>query len=454
MDTRWYCFDDSACMPIVDSNTNQLNNILNNGSSSVCTENAYILFYKRRDSMKNEKWWSNCIDRSLFTFDEFYNFYNYYDSIEKEQQLYQNQQQVEYTRQLKYTPNFQQPQQQQQQLQQPNNHVGASNQKKFSSTSLRASIKNKFLGSNRNATQSNAAMLYVDNPNDYVINDYSYSYKNGENNEFICERELNKKLERDRQEDILKNASSRFYVSTDDKNLNMMQSPLFVNSYDETNKPSRLLKQNSLNKISSTTSSPAKQPQQQQQQHNESPTTSSVTSKSMSSSSSSYQTNRLLNYEDTANIYENDKLLNHEMEKLNLRSNNSGSSLLNYPNDNEYIYVHNNNNNNNNNMNNNSQYQSDFYSQNYNENIRYDSNNIRFNQKYQQETNSNFVNLRNDYLLKSNQNQQPPPTTPRQTTNFNNQSKLVNKSIDGNNSINNKNANLKYMNPSSIETPI
>ena len=434
-------------MPIIDSTTNQTNNIFNNGSSSVCTENAYILFYKRRDCMKNEKWWSNYIERSLFSFDEFYNFYNFYDSIEKEQQLYQNQQQVEYIRQLKYGSNYQKQQQN-------TNQNGLQNQKKSSTTSLRASIKNKFLGSNRNANQSNSTMTYVDNPNDYVINDYSYSYKTGDNNnDFICDREINKKIERDRQDDILKNASSRFYVPTDDNNL--MQSPLvYVNSYDEINKPSRLLKQNSLNKITSASSSPAKQ--QQQQQQNESPSASSTTSKSLSSSSSSYQTNKLLNYEDTNNIYENEKILNNEMDKLKLKSNNSGSSLLNYPNDNEYIYVNNNNKNNNNNNSNNSHNQSDFYSQDYSERNIYDRNNIRYNQ---QQVNSNFLNLpNNNYSLKPNQNQNqntPPPTTPRQTTNFNNnQTKLLNKSNDGNNSGNTKNANIKYMNPSRIETPI
>lgn len=82
IDTRWYCFDDSNCKPLFDDRDL---NVFNNGSSNVCTENAYILFYKKRDCMVNETWWKNHIDKSLNDYDEFDIFIRNLEFIEKYQ---------------------------------------------------------------------------------------------------------------------------------------------------------------------------------------------------------------------------------------------------------------------------------------------------------------------------------------------------------------------------------
>ena len=87
IDTRWYCYDDASCIPMADMN--QLGNVNLNGANSVCTENAYILFYKRRNCMKNEKWWYNFVDRALYESDEFHRYLNAMDLIERQQQEYQ-----------------------------------------------------------------------------------------------------------------------------------------------------------------------------------------------------------------------------------------------------------------------------------------------------------------------------------------------------------------------------
>lgn len=68
---------------------------------------------------------------------------------------------------------------------------------------------------------------------------------------YMCERELNRQAERERQEQILKNSSSRNNLI----NLDAHQiqygagagglTPAIVNHYDEYNKPQRLLKKNS-----------------------------------------------------------------------------------------------------------------------------------------------------------------------------------------------------------------
>jgi hypothetical protein len=85
--TQWFCFDDSTTFGIGDTNDGNTN-ILNNGSGSVCTDNAYILFYKRRHCMRDEKWWRSHIDRNLFDLNDFHHFFTFYDEIEKRQQHY------------------------------------------------------------------------------------------------------------------------------------------------------------------------------------------------------------------------------------------------------------------------------------------------------------------------------------------------------------------------------
>jgi ubiquitin C-terminal hydrolase len=113
IDTRWYCFDDASCSLLNEStptfatapssnsiqtsgtlSSNKVNSAYNNnGSSLVCTENAYILFYKRRNCMRNEKWWLSFVDRSLHEHDEFSRFVANLALIEKQQHLYELEEQ-------------------------------------------------------------------------------------------------------------------------------------------------------------------------------------------------------------------------------------------------------------------------------------------------------------------------------------------------------------------------
>lgn len=88
VDTRWYCFDDSTCTPLFDTNQ-AASNIHNTGSGSVCTENAYILFYKRRMCLTNERWWKPYIERTLYEYDEFNTYVSNLDAIERHQHIQQ-----------------------------------------------------------------------------------------------------------------------------------------------------------------------------------------------------------------------------------------------------------------------------------------------------------------------------------------------------------------------------
>lgn len=104
VDTKWYCFDDANCTPLSDlnqptSNYNSSNNILNSGSNFVCTEHAYILFYKKRNCMRNERWWTNYVDKTLYEHDEFDRFLHNLDQIELEQRKHQLTQQTQQLRQ-------------------------------------------------------------------------------------------------------------------------------------------------------------------------------------------------------------------------------------------------------------------------------------------------------------------------------------------------------------------
>jgi hypothetical protein len=65
------------------------NSIFNNGSGAVWTENAYILFYKKRNCMRNERWWASYVDRGLYEYDDFDRFLHNLDQIETEQKLNQ-----------------------------------------------------------------------------------------------------------------------------------------------------------------------------------------------------------------------------------------------------------------------------------------------------------------------------------------------------------------------------
>lgn len=97
MDLKWYCFDDANCIPL--SNLNPQENspiwrILNNGSENIFSENAYILFYKKRQCMSNEKWWINYVDQALLDFDEYSYFLRYYELIESKQNEEQEKKQI------------------------------------------------------------------------------------------------------------------------------------------------------------------------------------------------------------------------------------------------------------------------------------------------------------------------------------------------------------------------
>lgn len=96
VDTKWYCFDDASCTTLseISNHQNGTSNIFNNGSNGVWTENAYILFYKKRNCMRNERWWTSYIDRSLYEHDEFDRFLHNLDQIEEEQKKYQQTQQI------------------------------------------------------------------------------------------------------------------------------------------------------------------------------------------------------------------------------------------------------------------------------------------------------------------------------------------------------------------------
>ncbi|RNA23257.1 ubiquitin carboxyl-terminal hydrolase 31-like [Brachionus plicatilis] len=95
-DLKWYCFDDANCIPMSDLNpqlTSPFWKIYNNGSENICTENAYILFYKKRGCMENEKWWLTYVDRSLLDYDEYDYFVHHYDLIESKQSQEQDKNQ-------------------------------------------------------------------------------------------------------------------------------------------------------------------------------------------------------------------------------------------------------------------------------------------------------------------------------------------------------------------------
>jgi hypothetical protein len=143
VDTRWYCFDDSNCTSLSEQSsttttTNSPNNIFNNGFNQVCTENAYILFYKKRNCMTNEKWWINYIDRSLYSSPEFVEYYNDLSTIEKLQQQ-----------------NHAEQQQHQNNLQQNDNSKKSSSSGVGGSSSLKSSLKHKILGTSKSTSNLN-----------------------------------------------------------------------------------------------------------------------------------------------------------------------------------------------------------------------------------------------------------------------------------------------------------
>jgi hypothetical protein len=312
IDTRWYCYDDANCTPILDPSSSA-SSIFNNGSSAVCTENAYILFYKRRDCMRNERWWKDYVDRSLYDYDEFYTFANNLHFIEHEQRMFQLSQQV---KQLGYHR-----QQQQQQMLQVVSKENGTSKKSNGLRTLR-----KLLGNGR----TNAS-------------NYNYDETSSENNE----------LEASKQTELFKNSRSNNFNSESEGYGSLNDTPnAFINQYDENNKPKRLIKQyaskepgNSLNYGSSSSSSPSKN-------LTNSPSSSKTVSSStntLSNLAGSISNNSLfspLQPNNNASAQINEPAQENENNLISLSEdfgrkvviNKVQDSILNYPNDNEYIY--------------------------------------------------------------------------------------------------------------------
>lgn len=211
VDSRWYCFDDSNCTPLVDAPTN---GIFNTGFNQVCTENAYILFYKKRGCMTNDHWWVNYVDRYLFNSQEFVDYCQDLPLIERRQQQYESQVQT--------VPSGNKS------SQEGNAVVQSATVKK--PTSLRSSIKNKLLGKSGTSSEMD-------------------SYDQTDSNEFYYhQRESSRPRSHQPQ-----------YHQTYNGNLIDMNDNSYatsVNYYDENNKPKRIQqKQNSnSSSLTSTTS--------------------------------------------------------------------------------------------------------------------------------------------------------------------------------------------------------
>ncbi len=210
----------------------------------------------------------------MFNYDEFINFHTYYDSIEREQQLHQQHQQLEYLKQLQVgvrpISHTNSPIQNQQ-------YTGT--QKK--STSLKSSIRNKLslLSATTSANQRSSPNLYT-NGNDLASSNQSNQSKSSaadytitqecESTEstasdFVCQRQ---QVKQQSGNDLMRHdqAMNRFYISE------------HINSYDEFNRPKRLLKNQQARSASSKQASAY--------DSNESPVSTVSNSKSISSSSS------------------------------------------------------------------------------------------------------------------------------------------------------------------------
>jgi len=272
IDTQWYHYDDSNCIPITDNSTNNNNpqNIYNDGSSGVCTENAYILFYKLRDCMRNEKWWKPYIDRVLYDYDEFHYFLANLDLIEKHQQRKINEQNKQ----------FNQPQSQVQIISKENSGTHINGIKKISSG---VKTLRKFLG-NSNSSSRIEETLRFESSNESVPTHESLSRDSN------YQRESNKKNDRLNYQEEMSNSNSEIVL---------------LNYYDEIIKPKRLMKQNNPSSNSSNSLNAAG-------------STSSVSSSSPLSKQNASQVSGL------------------NFDNLILTNDRQNSNLLNYPSDNDY----------------------------------------------------------------------------------------------------------------------
>ncbi len=211
IDTQWYAYDDANCFPIIDNSisSNNFQNIYNDGSSGVCTENAYILFYKQRGCMRNEKWWKPYIDRVLYDYDEFHTFLANLDLIEKHQQRNQtNEQNKQFNQQPTHV----------QIISKENYGTHLNSMKKISSG---VKTLRKFLGNSNSNSRIEETMRFESSNESVPSNDAQ-------------SKDLNYQSEHTKQNDLLNHR-------TDMKNSN--SDVLLLNCYDEIIRPKRLAKQ-------------------------------------------------------------------------------------------------------------------------------------------------------------------------------------------------------------------
>lgn len=380
-----------------------MNTIFNNGSGNICTENAYILFYKRRNCMRNEKWWINYVDRSLLDYDEFEYYLRNLDQIEKQQHEYQNQQQIKFLQNQKTTRNT------------TTNGYNTIGKK---SNGIK-SFKEKIIGSgNRSQTEMSSTIINFD------LDQTGDSNSNSRSNYLDLE-------------------SSNYDIITP------------VNCYDELNKPKRLIKREMSREFSPSvntplTSSPTKQ-------NSNSPSTPSSSSKALSnntlsniatsspSTHPSSKSSSIVKMNSDGNLinFTDSGLSNDLIQQLNLKED--VDFLLNYPNDNEFIYHQ----------------QQHYYNPNtvvhnqaiYGHMIPYQQKQFVYQQNPVQHLNgisNNFIYANN--LVYHKRGVQAQSSSQRQQINMNTNS--LSKNSSNANTSSGTNSSNRYINPSSIETPI
>ena len=282
VDTKWYCFDDSNCFPLVD---NPSDHILNTGFNNVFTENAYILFYKRRYCMTNEHWWINHVDRALYNSPEFVEYYRDIAQIERQQQHSHNETQLSAN-----------------QAKKPN--------------SLRSSIKNRILGTGK----SGAANLHS-NSAEELAHEHT---QRGDDREIIKEQE---------------ETGGGNLINLDEHQLSNS-----INYYDELNRPKRIQhhKQNTSNFSNASTSSSNttthSTPARPSFASNNANALHKMFSMDTANLAAKYanESDDLIHLDPVAHI---NNSLNRQLKLAD--ANSSGQDLLlNYPSDNEFVYYH------------------------------------------------------------------------------------------------------------------
>ena len=241
---------------------NQLGNVNMNGANSVCTENAYILFYKRRNCMKNEKWWYNFVDRSLYESDEFHRFLNAMDAIERQQQDYQLRLQTT-----------------------SGGSRSNSNRPVTTAASLVMSAGNGAISNDYVSVNRARQPITVSSEYNYDQDDYGRSTTG--RYEEACQRELSKQAERQYQEELLRgDSNSGRHRNQGASRDAYAYEGLVVNRYDEQVKPHRLLAKSSESpsKTTAGTGTMARNPSNYQMQASSTSNLTEAVSSSYSSS--------------------------------------------------------------------------------------------------------------------------------------------------------------------------